>query len=525
MHKLKVSATRQAFLTPSLILLLCLYTATGICQMPQLSATLHGTFVDAENGQPIPDVLVRASPEKIEQVYPDQDFTHATATDAEGSFSLTIPNESETYYAFSLMALHPQYQSKLLRHEMTPGKNRYDLGEIALKPTLSLRGNISGSENSQGLIVNLKMHDTSADFFRAAAPVEHAAKIDPTGNFHFSDLYPIEYTLTISQNGAIIAFINAINPQEQPHISIRPPKLKTLYGTVIDTQKHPIAAARIYATRHRETPFGHSVLLVSGQSDDTGKFQMQVLETEAQYLSLEISKRGYFSRVYQNVVIGEEPLTVLLEKGMTVKGHVTLPADIDPEGHYTVKVFPTEIPMEPSLNPLVLHKPLLSRHFPVTESTFTVDGLFSGLYRLYIVGDGISATAINVEASPNSEGVSIIADRPTSTLQGHVLWADTGEPVPNAVVSRSWYPWELNPADMSMTLDRFEVKIDTDGKFKFDNLTEKPYQLYIRAVHAEFEIDTKRYQRINIHKQIEIPIPGIGYRIYLGKRDGTPFTK
>ena len=526
MHKLKVYATRLAFLTTSLILLLYLYTtAAGICQTPQPSATLHGTCVDAENGQPISDVLVRAAPEKIEQVYPDRDFAHATATDAEGSFSLTIPNEPETYYAFSLMALHPQYQSKLLRQEMSTDKNHYNLGEIALRPTLSLRGNISGGENSQGRIVNLKMHDTSADFFRAAAPVEHAAKTDTTSNFHFSDLYPIEYTLTISQNGVIIAFVNAINPQEQPHISIQLPKLKTLYGTVVDTQERPIAAARIYATRHRETPFGHSVLLVSEQSDKTGKFQMQVLETEAQYLSLEISKRGYFSRIYQNVVIGEEPLTVLLEKGMTVKGHVTLPGDIDPETHYAVKVFPVEAPMEPSLNPLVLHKPLLSRHFPATESTFTVDGLFSGLYRLYIVGDGISATAINVEASPNSEAVPIIADRPTSTLQGQVRWADADDPVPNAVVSRSWYPWELNPSDMSMTLDRFEVETDTDGKFKFDNLTEKPYQLYIRAVDAEFETATNRYQRINIHKQVEIPIPGTGYRIYIGKRDGTPFAK
>lgn len=525
MHKLKVYTTRQAFLTTSLILLLYLYTAASICQTPQPGATLHGTCVDAENGQPIPDVLVRVSPEEIASVYPDRGFAYATATDAEEYFSLTIPNEPETYYAFSLMALHPQYQSKLLQHEMSPGKNRYDLGEIALKPTLFLQGNISGGENSQGLIVNLKMHDKSADFFRAAAPVEHAAKIDTTGNFHFSDLYPIEYTLTISQNGVIIAFVNAINPQRQPRIAIELPQLKTLHGMVVDIQERPIAASRIYVTRHRGTSFGHSVLLASGQSDNTGKFQMQVLETEAQYLSLQISKSGYFSRIYQNVVIGEEPLIVLLEKGMTVKGHVTLPADIDPETHYTVKVFPAEVPMESSLNRLVLHKPLLSRYFPATESTFTVDGLFSGLYRLYIVGDGISATAINMEASPNSKGVSIIADRPTSTLQGQVRWADTGEPVPNAVVSRSWYPWELNSSDMSMTLDRFEVETDTDGKFKFDNLTEKPYQLYIRAVHAEFETGTKRYQRINIHKQVEIPIPGTAYRIYLGKRDGTPFAK
>ena len=153
-----------------------------------------------KTGNPSPDVLVRVSPEKIESVYPDRDFAHATATDTEGTFSLTIPTAPETYYAFSLMALHPEYQSKLLRQEMSFGKNQYDLGEIALKRTLSLQGNVSGGENSQDLIVNLKMHDKSADFFRAAAPVEHGAKTDTTGNFHFSDLYPIEYTLTVSKN-------------------------------------------------------------------------------------------------------------------------------------------------------------------------------------------------------------------------------------------------------------------------------------------------------------------------------------
>ena len=171
-----------------LMLLLFFWTTIGICQTSQPGVILHGTLVDAENGQPIPDALVRVSPEEIARVYPDRDFAHATATDAEGSFSLTIPNESAIYYAFSLMALHPEYQSKLLRHEMSLGKNRYNLGEIVLKRTLSLQGNVSDGSDIQGTVVNLKMHDKSADFFRAAAPVEHAAKINPTGNFHFSDL-------------------------------------------------------------------------------------------------------------------------------------------------------------------------------------------------------------------------------------------------------------------------------------------------------------------------------------------------
>ena len=511
-------------MTRSILLLLFLYTASGICQTPD-GAHLHGTCIDAEDGQPIPDVLVRADSEKIERVYPNREFKHATVTDAEGTFSLTVPNEPQTYYAFSLMALHPQYQAKRLRQEMVRGRSRYDLGEIALKRTLSLQGNISMNKDVHGLVVNLKMHNKSADFFRAAAPIEHAAKTDTTGNFHFSDLYPIEYTLTISQNGVIIAFVDAINPQAQTRISIRPPTLKTLYGTVVDTQKHPIAEAQIYATRHRETPYGHSVLLASTQTDNTGNFQIQVLETEPQRLSLEISKKGYFSRVYENVKISKERLIAPLEKGLTVKGHVILPPDIASDAHYVVKVFPADAQMEPSLNPLVLHKPLLSRHFPATEPAFTVDGLFSGIYTFYIVGDGISATAINVEASVNDKEVFIIADRPGRMLQGQVLWADTDEPVPNAIVSRSWYPWELNPYDMSMTLDRFEAETEANGKFKFDNLTEKPYQLHIRAVHAVFENATGLYQRTLIHKQVEIPAPGTAYRIYLGRQDGTSFEK
>ena len=512
-----------------ILLLLFFTTATGICQAPN-RASLHGTFVDAESGQPIPHVLVRADPEKIARVYPDREFEHATATGDDGTFSLTIPNNPQTYYAFSLMALHPNYQAKRLRHEMAPDKDNYDLGKIPLKRTLSLQGSVSGEKNLAGLIVNLKMHTKSADFFRAAAPIEHAVKTNTTGNFHFAELYPIAYTLTISRNDVIIAYVESINPQKQTEVSIRLPKLETLRGTVVDGQAHPIAGAQIYATRHTETLSGHSAILAAAQTDDAGNFQMQVLATEPRLLSLEVSKSGYFSRIYENVDIGKMPPIVQLEKGITLKGRVILPQDLPADTQFTVKVFradtqPADIQIAPSLNPLALHKPLLSRYFPVTQSAFVVDGLFTEKYIFYIVGDGISATSIDVDASTNTEERLIVADQPTATLQGQVLWADTGDPVPNAVVSRSWYPWELHPSDMSMTLDRFETETDAHGKFKFSNLTEARYQLYIRAVHAVFEDTTKRYQRTRIHKQVAIPTAGTAYRIYLGKQDGTPFAK
>ena len=532
----------NTLITPWALLLLLLCTTVGICQTPdnlmQQGASLHGSFVDADDGQPISDVLVRVASEKIERVYPDRDFTHETETDAEGTFWLTIPNEPQTYYAFSLMALHPRYQSKLLRWEMSPGKSRYDLGDIALKPLLSLQGTVSSASPVHAvdeLVVRLKMHNKSADFFRGAAPPEHTTRPDAKGNFRFSELYPIEYSLTISRNHVILAYVEQVSPQNRQLISVRLPKLKTLRGRVVDTQQRPIAAAQLYATRHRETPHGHSALLATAQTDAHGAFQMQVLETAPRLLSLEVSKKGYFSRVYQNVDIGEEPLVVPLEKGIAIVGQVILPRDIPSDGYYAVKVFPANTPMAPVLNPLRLNRPVLSKRFPVTEPTFVLDGLFEGKYTLYLVGEGISATGLDVAAAANAKEVLIVADVPTVVLQGQILWADTAQPVRNAVVSRSWYPWELSRYDMSMTLDRFETETDAQGQFAFGDLTEGRYQLRIRAVQAAFENATDAlsglqtpptpYQRRLIQKHVEIPASGSAYRIYLGRRDGTPFAK
>ena len=506
------------------ILLSLFFIATGICEVPE-GASVSGTFVDAENGQPISDILVRAAAEKIASVYPNREFEHVTATTADGAFSLTIPNAPETYYAFTLMALHPQYQAKRLRHEISPGKSQYYLGKIALKRTLSLHGKVSGSKNVAGLVVNLRMHTKSADFFRAAAPIENAAKTDTTGNFKFTDLYPIEYTLTISENNVIIAYVEAINPQDQTEVSIRSPKIETFRGTIVDTQARPIVGAQVYATRHAETSYGHSARLAATQTDSAGNFQIQVLETDPRFLSLEISKRGYFSRIYEHVDLGKMPSIIQLEKGITVKGRVVLPPNLPSDAQFTVKVFPADMPTASSMNPLALHKPLLSRSFPVTASAFSINGLFAEKYTLYVVGDGISATDIDINAAANARELFIISDQPTATLQGQVFWADTEEPVQNAVISRSWYPWELYPSDVSMTLDRFEVETDARGEFKFSNLTETHYQLHIRAVRVVFEGSRKRYRRTLIHKQVAIPVAGGTYRIYLGEQDGTPFTK
>ena len=501
----------------------------GVEVLLKPGASLDGRFVDVENGLPISGVFISVASEKSESIYPDGAFIHETESDTNGEFRLTTPNDSRVYYAFTVIASHPRYQTHRWRWDMSPDKNVYELGDLSLKPFLSLQGKVFTSNphyTVNGLKVQLRMHNKSADFFRAGAQPEHIVQTDAGGNFVFSELHPIEYSLTISRDDVIIAFLELVNPQSKKHLKIRLPKLKTLHGKVVDMQQRPIAEANLYAARQSENRDGHGAILTMTQTDINGAFRMQLLETVPHLLSVEVSKKGYLSRVYPNVKIGKDPLIVLLQKGYAIKGRVILPQNVPSGKYYEVKVFPENTSMEPTLNPLMLNRPLMSKQFPVTETTFVLDGLFEEKYKLYITGDGIAATEIDAEASANGEEVFIVADRPTSEIRGQVLWADTGEPVQNGLVSRSWYPWELSQYDMSLTLDRFETETDAQGRFSFSNLTQERYQLSIRAVISVFEKETGIYQRVHIQKEVAIPVCNDNtHRIHLGKADGTSFAK
>ena len=488
-------------------------------------ASLHGTFVDAENRQPIAGLLVRVASEKRNSVYPDRDFAHETETDARGTFSITTLNDAQHYYAFSLMALHPRYQARLWRFEMSPDKNRYDLGELDMRKMLTLHGSVVGaSQPRTGCVVRLKMHTKSADFFRAAAQTELTTETDNQGNFVFTELYPIEYTLTISENNVIIGYIESVHPQNGERLTVPMPKLETLHGTVVDAQGSPVSEAQLYAMRHRDTPHGHGALLAVTETDSNGQFQLEVLETEPSLLSVEIGKKGYFTTGYENVDIGEKPLLVTLEKGVAITGHVILPTHIPTDGHYAVKIFPVDIPLQPTLHPMALLKPLLTKRFPVTEPTFTIEGLFAEKYAVYVVGDGIAAASGEVDAAADTTAL-LVADAQTKRLHGYIYWADTSEPVRNALVTRSWYPWELEPYDISMTLERFETETDAKGQFQFENVTEGRYHLHIRAVNTARDETTSNYQRTLTQKLVDIPVCGNAYYIYIGRQDGTPFRK
>ncbi len=492
-------------------------------------ANVSGVFVDAENGSPISGVTVNVTSEVKNTVYPDSKYTHPTETNVNGEFHLTIPNDPDTYYAFTLIASHPRYQTHMWRWEMSPDKHVYALGKLVLQPFLSLQGRVSKSKSGyavNGLKVHLKMHNKPSDFFRAAAQPEHTVQTDAEGNFFFTELYPIEYSLTISQNDVIIAFLELINPQNKKPLKIPLQKLKILQGKVVDTQQRPVEDVDVLAARRSENPHGHGVILSMTQTDVNGIFRLQLVDTKPNLLSVEVSKRGYLSNVYPNIEISNKPFVVTLKEGYEIKGRVILPQNIPSDGFYEVKVFPENAEMAPTLNPLLLNKPLISKRFPVSETTFVLDGLFDETYTLYIVGDGIAATPTIVKATLNGEEVLIVADEPTVTLYGQVLWADMGKPVQNAVVLRSWYPWELSQYDMSLTLDRFETETDEQGNFVFSNLTQTGYNLHIRAVNSEYNRNTQKYIQVYSQKQVKIPAcTNYIHPIYIGKSDDTSFAR
>lgn len=499
----------------------------GVEVFLQPGATLTGSFVDAGNGNPISGVSVNAASEVKDTVYPDRRYAHEIETNTNGEFYLTVPNDSDAYYAFTVIASHPQYQTRQWRWDMSPDKNVYELGKLELKPFLLLQGVVYKGKSDygvDGLKVQVKMHNKAGDFFRAGAQPEHTVYTDAGGNFLLSELHPIEYSLTIAHNDVIIGYLDSVNPQSQKPLKIHLPKTQILQGRVIDTQHRPIADANLYAARRSENPNGHRAILSTTQTDADGVFRLHLIDTKSQLLSIEVSKSGYLKRVFPNVEIDSMPLVVPLEKGFAVNGRVILRSDVPSDGYYEVKVFPEDAKMESTLNPMVLSRPLLSKRFPMAETVFVLDGLFEEKYKLYIVGNGIAATETVVNPSVDGDEVLIVADKPSVVLNGQVLWSDTGEPVKNAVISRSWYPWELSRYDMSLTLDRFETETDEQGSFAFQNLTQGRYQVHIRAVETVFDKETRTFHGLHIQKQVTIPFCGDNtQRIYLGKADGTPY--
>ena len=232
---------------------------------------------------------------------------------------------------------------------------------------------------------------------------------------------------------------------------------------------------------------------------------------------------GLLSKTYRNVHITREELKAILERGISIKGYVFMTPGISSNRNYSVKLFPTDLPLEPVINPFLLRRPLASKKLQI-PAQFNIEGLPKERYILCVVGNNISATGIEVDATLGSQEVIVFVNRMSSVLRGRVLWADTKEPVVGALVSRSWYPWELEIYDLpSMVLHRFEVETDEKGAFKFSNLSQGRYILQISYVDVSFERSSGSRKKNIIRKRIELPVCGKSYVFYLGRKDGKSF--
>ena len=138
-----------------------------------------------------------------------------------------------------------------------------------------------------------------------------------------------------------------------------------------------------------------------------------------------------------------------------------------------------------------------------------------------MMGSGLSAVSTEVDLLLSERPDAVVfVGQPTVSLRGQVLWADTQKPLAEALVRRSWYPWELEIHDLSSSLERFEAHTDAQGVFDFTNVTPGDYLLRVTYM------DSAESAKEQIHKQVRLSVGASSescYRLYLGKQDGRDF--
>ncbi|MCD6505203.1 carboxypeptidase regulatory-like domain-containing protein [Candidatus Poribacteria bacterium] len=478
---------------------------------------IRGKVID-EEGKPIPEAKVKLGSSELRSVRPVLRFRRETSTGENGEFLITVPGDPEKFNSFAVMVSRPGYQGELIKRKLERGKNEYHV-DITLKRTLIMTGRVIGlkGKSALGLKVVLKMHIKPVKFFRYAAQTELTAYTDSNGEFVFAELYPTEYTLIVYRDNTAIAFLESLNPKDQPHIEVKLGKSQLLKGQVIDDSGHPLPDAKVAATMRPRTPEAHGAQLATCQTDSDGTFSVEILRVDPSLLTVTVFKKGYLSKVYRGMAIKHKDLKVVLQKGRTITGHVFMPPDISIKGSYIVKLFPENTPMKPIINPFSLYKPILSTRLDIEKGAFRIDGIPAGGYQIYVLGEGISATGIDLEVTSENQSVDIFVERKSAKLRGHVLWANTRKPVSGALVSRSWYPWELEPYDLSsMVMSRFETKTDESGYFEFSDLTQGRY--IIQISYVKLLPKTGSYEREMIHKRFDVPECG-EYVFYLSSKD------
>ena len=397
----------------------------------------------------------------------------------------------------------------------------YEIGDIQLEKTLELKGKILQNVGTRNFDVVLRRFGRSPAPIPIHVPTRQTAFVEPNGKFTISGLYPILYTLTVMENRKVLYFSEGVNPQESSYIKIAFPKTEIIQGQVTDVDGRPLSGANVTAKIKGSRSVIPDITLSECVSQDDGTFQFELLKVKSESLMLVVTKKGYLPKVHRKS--SSEPqddLKIVLEKSVSLVGYVMIPPELSQEGDFAIKLFPIDMSMEPGTKRgLDDREPLYSRRFKRADGSFNIDGLARAVYRLYVVGESLVPTNIRVDLTEGGKDVNVFVKSSNANLTGRLLWANTKEPIKDAIILRSWYPWELEPYYMLRDFQQFEVNTNEDGIFVFKNVFEgERYILGVRLVDPN--IDGVRFKKRVIRKEVEV-FTGrdIDCTIYIGRED------
>jgi len=482
-------------------------------------AVVHGRLVDIAS-QPLPNLEVR-DVVRTYSIRSSVRYGRIVMTDDNGEFSMMIPCEPERYRLFYILIDNPGYQGQRIDEKIEPEQDRYELGDIVVEKTLELRGKISPRVAGREIDVILKAHDRRPVPPPIRFQNRKTAHVDTEGNFAISELYPIEYSLTVIEDRTVKYFLKNVNPKESPYLKIFLQKTQIIKGRVTDAYHNPLSGADVVAGMIK--PGERPMTISQGTTQADGTFQLEVLKLKPQYLTLSVFKEGYLSqRVKRARLKNKEKLRFVLEhkRSASIRGYVFMPPDISQDDDFKVKLFPSNMSMEQGIDSFFeTRKPLVSRRFKRTNGSFSIEGLSGAKYRLYVVGDGLRASGITVDLISGDKEINLFVKPSSAHLHGQVLWADSKEPIREALVRRSWYPWELEPYDLTASFRRFEVSTDEQGRFEFKNVMEgNRYTLQIGCMDVEKNPASSGKKLIS--KRIDVfASKDADYIIYVGRGD------
>ena len=481
-------------------------------------ALVRGRLVDI-NSVPIPNLVIRIASIRIApKVYFPTKYIRETHTDVNGEFSVMVPRSPERTRAFYIILNNPGFQGKRIENDIVPGQSLYEIGDIQLEKTLEIEGKILPNVGKGNLEVVLQRHGRSPTPMPIQVPIRETKPVNPDGKFSISGLYPVPYTLTVMDDRMVRYFLEGVNPLVSRTLKITLQETEIIQGQVINLEEIPLSGATVTAKMRGGVP---SITLSKCVSQDDGTFKLELLKVKSEDVRLVISKNGFLANAHEKSEFqSKDRFKVVLEKGVSLVGHVMITPELSQEGDFTIKLFPIDMSMQPGTKRgFDDRKPLFSRRFERADGSFSIEGLARAAYGLYVVGEGLAPTNIRVDLTDGDKEVNIFVKSSIANLTGRLLWANTKEPVKDAIILRSWYPWELEPYYRLVDFQQFDVNTNAQGVFEFQNVFEGGrYLLEIRCVDPNTgEVGSKK--RV-IRKHVEVFAgQDVNCVIYVGKED------